>query len=65
MLVFWSIKIIFDRFDGLFGFKVFFHLVHFDGLFHTLNQKLTFFVGQVHQIRCILSHIVLQLDSLF
>ncbi len=55
-------KVILDGLDGLFGFEILLHLVHFNGLFHSLYQKLTFLIGQVHQIGGVFAHTLLQLN---
>lgn len=55
-------KVIFDGLDGLFGFEVLLHLVHFNGFFHALYQKLTLLIGQVHQIGGIFAHTFLKLN---
>ena len=55
-------KFIFDSLNGLFGFEVLLHLVHFNGFLHAFHQKLTLLISQVHQIGGVFAHIFLQLN---
>jgi hypothetical protein len=55
-------KIILNSLDGLFGFEVLLHFVHFNGFFHALYKKLTLLIGQVHQISGVFAHIFLKLN---